>query len=240
MTISRMLVLAALSRRRLAAILRRLGPDPRRGRPWRRSFRDRVLITCAALRTNLTVRELAAVFQISKSAAHRVMTSLTPRLGALLDERRVDRRWSWIVDGTLIPTRDHSHAARSKNYRYSCNAQVLVRRHDLRVVAIAVGGPGNRNDRIHYGGSVMQARCRAHVACLQMAAIAESPSSSHPRSMALGSCAMPRGVGTASAVPVWNTPSRASRPGAFFVITDGGEGSCKRPYARSPYFTTFR
>jgi hypothetical protein len=162
MTISRMLVLAALSRRRLAAILRRLGPDPRRGRPWRRSFRDRVLITCAALRTNLTVRELAAVFQISKSAAHRVMTSLTPRLGALLDERRVDRRWSWIVDGTLIPTRDHSHAARSKNYRYSCNQQVLVRRHDLRVVAIAVGGPGNRNDRIHYGGSVMQARCRAH------------------------------------------------------------------------------
>jgi hypothetical protein len=31
-----------------------------------------------------------------------------------------------VVDGTLIPTREHRPAARSKNYRWSCNAQVHV------------------------------------------------------------------------------------------------------------------
>jgi len=146
----------------LAAIIGRLRPERRHGRPWSRSLRDRVLITCAALRTNLTLRELAAVFQISKSAAHRMLAALTPRLAALLADPPLDRRWSWIVDGTLIPTRDHTHAARSKNYRYSCNAQLLVRRRDVQVIAIAAGGAGNRNDRIHYRGSNVEALCRRH------------------------------------------------------------------------------
>src|SRR5207247_7079026 len=61
-----------------------------------------------------------------------------------------------------LPTRDHSCAAKSKNYRYSCNAQILVRRRDLAVVAIAAGGPGNRNDPTHYRGSAVQALCRRH------------------------------------------------------------------------------
>jgi hypothetical protein len=109
------------------------------------------------------MRELAAVFRISKSAAHRMLATITPRLAALGDQAvRADRRWSWVVDGTLIPTRDHSHAAKSKNYRYSCNAQVLVRRRDLEVVAIAAGGPGNRNDPSHYRGSVVETLCRMH------------------------------------------------------------------------------
>ena len=72
-----------------------------------------------------------------------------------------DRRRSWIVDGTLIPTRDHVTAARSKNYRWSCNVQVLVRR-DLRVIAVGGGGPGNRNDPIHYRGSAIELLCRHH------------------------------------------------------------------------------
>jgi len=122
-----------------------------------------VLIACAALRTNLTIRELAAVFQISKSAVHRILATITPRLAVLAPATSCpDRRWSWVVDGTLIPTRDHSRAAKSKNYRYSCNAQVLVRRHDLEVVAIAAGGAGNRNDPVHYRSSEVQARCRQH------------------------------------------------------------------------------
>jgi hypothetical protein len=121
-----------------------------------------VLIACAALRTNLTTRELAAVFQISKSAAHRIVATITPRLAALFhDVANRDRRCSWIVDGTLIPTRDHSHAAKSKNYRYSCNAQVLCRR-DLEVVATAAGGPGNRNDPVHHRGSEIQVLCKRH------------------------------------------------------------------------------
>src|ERR1043165_6550766 len=141
MTIHRMHLIAAVGRRRLAFVLSRLAAERRRGRPWSRSLRDRVLITCAALRTNLTVRELATVFQISKSAAHRILARITPKLAALARESSCrDRRWSWLVDGTLIPTRDHSTAAKSKNYRYSCNAQVLVRRRDLEVIATAAAG----------------------------------------------------------------------------------------------------
>ena len=83
MTNSRILVLAAITRRRLAAVIHRLPSEPRRGRPWSRSLAQHILITCAALRTNLTVRELAASFAISKSAAHRIVSTMTPRLAAL-------------------------------------------------------------------------------------------------------------------------------------------------------------
>jgi hypothetical protein len=167
MTTSHMLVLAALSRQRLATILRCLGAEPCRGRPWSASRRRRVLLTCAALRTNLTIRELAAAFGVSRSAAHRIIASMTPRIAALLPCPALrDRRDSWVVDGTLVPTRDHRRAARSKNYRYSCNAQVLARRRDLRVVAICGGGPGNRNDPVHYRGSFVEALCRMHARVL--------------------------------------------------------------------------
>ena len=134
----------------------------RRGRPWSRSLRQRVLIACIALRTNLTIRELAAVVQISKSAAHRIVATITRQLAEAAEDRRPDRRWSWIVDGTLIPTRDHTCAAKSKNYRWSCNAQVLVRQRDLHVIATTAGGPGNRNDPMHYRGSHVEALCKAH------------------------------------------------------------------------------
>lgn len=162
MSLSRMLELAAMTHRRLAALIDRLGREARRGRPWSRSLEHRILITCAALRTNLTVRELAAVFTISKSTAHRIIGKMTAKLAALADEDcPQDRRESWVVDGTLIPTRDHRHAARSKNYRWSCNAQILIRRRDLRIVATATGG-GNRNDRVHYRGSPVEACCKYH------------------------------------------------------------------------------
>jgi hypothetical protein len=120
-------------------------------------------VTCVALRTNLTIRELAAVFAISKSQAHRIVVDLTPRLAALLPHTVIwNRRWSWIVDGTLIPTRDHRRAAKSKNYRWSCNAQLLVRRVDLRVIALAAGGPGHRNDVVHYRSTPVQVLCQRH------------------------------------------------------------------------------
>jgi hypothetical protein len=113
-----MLVLAAMPRRHLAHVLRNLPVEHRRGRPWSRSLRQRVLIACVALRTNLTIHELPAVFVLSKSAIHRIIATITPRLAAL-DDPPHDRRESWVVDGTLIPTRDHQRAARSKNYRWS-------------------------------------------------------------------------------------------------------------------------
>jgi hypothetical protein len=113
--------------------------------------------------TNLTLRELAALFAISTSCAHRILTDLVPRLATLLGPPPTgDRRRTWIVDGTLIPTRDHRVAARSKNYRYSCNIQVLACYDDRRVIAVAGGGPGNRNDVIHYRGSAIEAMCRDH------------------------------------------------------------------------------
>src|SRR5262245_47747319 len=69
MTIQRLTILASISKRRLACLLERMPVEQARGRPWSCPLRHLVLIACAALRTNLTVRELAAVFQISKSAA---------------------------------------------------------------------------------------------------------------------------------------------------------------------------
>ena len=121
----------------------------------------RILVTCAALRTNLTLRELTAVFDLSKSAVHRIVAATT-RMLAAIEQRPGSRRWSWVVDGTLIPTRDHRTAARSKNYRWSCNAQILIRRHDLRVVATVAGTPGNRNDPVHYRGSRIETLCKEH------------------------------------------------------------------------------
>lgn len=157
------MILAALDPRRLRWLLGHVPLERRRrGRPWSRSRQHRILITCVALRTNLTVRELAAMFGLSKSSAHRIVAATTRVLADTSAERAINRRWSWIVDGTLIPTRDHRVAARSKNYRWSCNAQILIRRADLRVIATATGTPGNRNDPIHYRGSCVEALCKAH------------------------------------------------------------------------------
>ena len=122
-----------------------------------------MLVVCAALRTNLTLREVGALFGISKSTAHRIISTLTPQLAALAASNPLhDRRESWVVDGTLIPTRDHSHATKSKNYRWSCNAQIWIRRRDFRIVATTAGEPGNRNDPVHYRGSRIEALCREH------------------------------------------------------------------------------
>jgi Transposase DDE domain/Helix-turn-helix of DDE superfamily endonuclease len=135
----------------------------RRGRPWAIALASRVRVACAHLRTNLTLRELATVFSISKSQVHRILVDLVPRIAALLDtSARCTKRTTWIVDGTLVPTRDHRCAAKSKNYRWSCNLQVLARRTDLRIIAIDGGGPGNRNDPIHYRASTLAPLCRRH------------------------------------------------------------------------------
>ncbi|WP_189719292.1 transposase, partial [Streptomyces chryseus] len=51
-----------------------------------------------------------------------------------------------IVDGTLVPTRDHSVAEQSKNYRYSTNHQVVIDADTRLVVAVGRPLPGNRDD----------------------------------------------------------------------------------------------
>jgi hypothetical protein len=50
------------------------------------------------------------------------------------------------VDGTLVPTRDHSIAEQSKNYRYSTNHQVVIDADTRLVVVVGRPLPGNRND----------------------------------------------------------------------------------------------
>src|SRR4051812_42346356 len=147
----RLEMLTSLSASQIERLVSALREPQGKGRPWGFSRRRRVLLVCTALRTNLTFRELAAIFRTSKSAVHRIVDRLCQRIGRLrFGSRKQDRRFSWVLDGTLVPTRDHAGAAKSKNYRWSCNLQVLVRRRDLRVIAVGGGGPGNRKDPLHY------------------------------------------------------------------------------------------
>lgn len=99
----------------LVTALRRQGVDEvRRGRPWSLSLQDRVLLVAAYWRTNLTLRQLAPLFGISKAEANRIIDHLGPLL-ALERRRRFRKDAVLIVDGTLVPTRDHRIAEQSKN-----------------------------------------------------------------------------------------------------------------------------
>jgi hypothetical protein len=69
----------------------------------------------------LTLRQLAPLFGISKSAADRIINGIAPRL-TLWPRRRFRKDTVLIVDGTLVPTRDHTIAEQSKNYRYSSSS----------------------------------------------------------------------------------------------------------------------
>jgi len=120
---------------------------------------------------------------------------MTPRLAALGGQSRPnDRRESWVVDGTLIPTRDHRRAACSKNHRWSCNAQVIIRRRDLRIIATTAGGPGNRNDPVHCRGSSIETLCQQHGRVLADGGYRGVPSWSRPRFADVGFFATEHGV----------------------------------------------
>ncbi|GGT20220.1 hypothetical protein GCM10010207_19340 [Streptomyces atratus] len=91
------------------------------------------------------MRQLAPLFGISKSAADRIVDHLGPLL-ALQPGKRFRRGTVLIVDGTLVPTRDHAVAEQSKNYRYSTNHQVVIDADTRLVVVVGRPLPGNRND----------------------------------------------------------------------------------------------
>ncbi|MFF3417476.1 transposase [Streptomyces sp. NPDC002698] len=130
----------------LVAALRREGADAvRRGRPWSLALEDRVLLVVAYWRTNLTMRHLAPLFGISKSAAERIIVQPGPLL-SLQPRRQFAKDAVLIVDGTLVPTRDHKVAEQPKNYRYSTNHQVVIDADTRRVVVVGRPLPGNRND----------------------------------------------------------------------------------------------
>jgi hypothetical protein len=130
---------------KLITALRREGADPvRKGRPLSLPMEDRVLLVAAHWRTNLTLRQLGPRFGVSKSAADRIIDHLGPAL-ALQQRKRFRKDTVLIVDGTLVPARDHTIAEQSKNYRYSTNHQVVIDA-DPRLV-VAVGRPHNTSHR---------------------------------------------------------------------------------------------
>src|SRR3954453_13125233 len=109
------------------------------------------------------MRQLGPLFGISHSAVHRVIDTLGPLL-ALAPVRRRPREQVAIVDGTLVPTRDHRLAARSTNYRYSTNLQVAIDATTRLVLAVGDPQPGNRHDTIVYRSSGMRDKLVGRVA----------------------------------------------------------------------------
>jgi len=120
---------------------------------------DRVLLIATYWRTNLTLRPVAPLFGISKSAADRILDHLAP-LMAISPTRRPRKDTVYIVDGTLVPTRDRSISASSKNYRYSTNLQVVIDANSRLVVAIGLPLPGSRNDCRAFSESGVDRACR--------------------------------------------------------------------------------
>ncbi|MFF4693797.1 transposase [Streptomyces sp. NPDC001307] len=130
---------------KLVTALRREGADSAcKGRPWSLPLHDRALLVTAYWRTNLRLRQLGPLFGASKSAAARIIGHLGPLL-AMRQRKRFRKETGLIVDGTLIPTRDHTVAEQSKNHRYSTNHQVVIGADTRLVVAVGRPLPGNRN-----------------------------------------------------------------------------------------------
>ncbi|MFJ5974833.1 transposase [Streptomyces sp. NPDC093060] len=109
------------------------------------TLEDRVLLVAAHWRTNLTLRQLAPLFGVSKSAADRAIGHLGPSL-TFQPCKRYRKDAVLIVGGTLDPARDHTVAEQSKNYRYSTNHQVVIDADPRHVVAVDRPVTGNRND----------------------------------------------------------------------------------------------
>lgn len=122
---------------KLLTALRREGADPvRKGRPWSLPLEDRLLLVAAYWRTNLTLRQLAPLFGISKSAVGRIIDQLAPSL-ALQPRKRFRKDAALIVDGTLIPTTPTSptgHRCASQDHRSHPHGRRLAER----------GGPHGR------------------------------------------------------------------------------------------------
>lgn len=62
---------------------------------------DRVLLVAAYWRTDLTLRRVAALYDVSKSTADRIIGDLRPWLMVRPSGQREDKT-VWIADGALI------------------------------------------------------------------------------------------------------------------------------------------
>lgn len=131
----------------------------RPGRPWALDLEDRVLLVAMYYRINLTMRQLAPLFGISSAAVGRIIDRHSPLLALARARRKPKADEVAIVDGTLVPTRDRTVAASSKNYRYSANLQVLVHAETRLVLAVGRPLPGNRNDCSGFRASGIDSAC---------------------------------------------------------------------------------
>ncbi|MDT0449942.1 transposase [Streptomyces hesseae] len=134
--------------------------DPGRpGRPWSLSLKDRVLLVAVYCRTNLSMPQLAPLFGISTAAVGRIIKRHGPLMTLAPARHRPGSDDVLVVDGTLVPTRDRSVAASSKNHRYSTNVQVLIKAETKLVLAVGRPMPGNHNDCIAFADSGIKAAC---------------------------------------------------------------------------------
>ncbi|MFJ6382633.1 transposase [Kitasatospora sp. NPDC092039] len=136
------------------------GNGPGGGRPWCLPLPDRILLVAVYYRTNLTMRQLAPLFGVSTATVCRIVQRLGPLLALDAAPRPapgVERLW--IVDGTLVPVRDRSVGASSRNYRFSANVQVVIDADTRLVVATARPVPGNKADAHAWRASDLPATC---------------------------------------------------------------------------------
>lgn len=84
------------------------------GRRWGLSLEDRVLLVAVYYRTNLALRQVALLFDVSTSAAGRVAEHLGPYLALSQVKPKHSPETVLIVDGTLVPTQARSVSASSK------------------------------------------------------------------------------------------------------------------------------
>lgn len=128
---------------------RDLSPHP--GRPWGLPLPVRVLLALIHLRSTLTTRAPAALFDTSQSTVDRVLHHLVSTLAHTLAPSRAVSCGPRIIDGTLIAVHDQSITAPPKNYRRSINTQIIIACHDRRVVVVGRCWPGNRTDVVVAG-----------------------------------------------------------------------------------------
>ncbi|MEU6846320.1 transposase family protein [Streptomyces sp. NPDC046716] len=101
----------------VASVRREPASDQWRGGTWSLPLEDRVLLVPAYWRTSVTMRQIAPSFGVSKSAADRIIDHLVPLL-AIRQWKQFRKDTVLVVDGTLVPTRNHTVAEQSKNYRF--------------------------------------------------------------------------------------------------------------------------
>ncbi|MCG7210069.1 transposase family protein [Streptomyces arenae] len=144
----------------LKVVWERGGNGTLRGRPWSLPLAERVLMVAVYYRTNLTMRQLGPLFGVSSSTVCRVIQRLGPLLAIEPVARPADAADRlWIVDGTLIPLRDRSVAASSRNYRFSANVQVVVDADTRLVIAAARPVPGTTADAHAWRASGLSQYC---------------------------------------------------------------------------------